>query len=735
MNPKINQAIATLKEILVHHPVTLGFSGGKDSSVCAVLIVEAAKQLIESDQKVMPIFFMHSDTEIENPAVSSCAKNEIRKIEAFAASHNLPLRVMIGHPNLASSFAMRVIGSGKLAVYPGDKQDCTQEYKITPQNRLRALVKKEIEAITDRAPVIMTGVRFEESAQREAKMKARGDNAEEMIVNKDGQLYLAPIADWTTADVFGLLQIAGEGVIDTYSDFEDVESLYADAAPSSCPVIGDELLGDVKASRGGCGSRFGCWACTYVGSSDKSMVNLITNEPETYGFMKHLNAIQAWLSAIRYDYTSRSWLPRSINDAGFIRIQPDLYGPKQIEDLFRFVVTADVVEQEAAAALNQAPRFRTIDEQKLIGIDASWSQLGFFPPFHAIKVYKDIVEKGERFFAPKINAFPRVPRPAARFAFIGNDWMDENISAKALLSLGEHRFVGGLDSTAELFVSETNDCAQSINTDTAFSVDEEGAALFMDLEADRMIASHHDTWSSKDVWNRDITEGYKFYLRMGIISLAKGSQESVAFKILRRTYFRDSLGLCGPDADVRGLLAQSISQSEMDNVMREHKKATMAEIDAVNAFQAWLNTDKGRVYQRTVDLSELKERTELIVSRIIQSEAYLAYATAQKDSSIFDGVDYRAFLALAKDELTKLSRAWENDVDAMRVIEQQRAGMFQKATDFLAGKDVKAPSGWFTLSLLRQFASDTATIQRIAGSWEFQANHVMFEEQSDLFAA
>lgn len=661
----IDKAVCTIAEVLAQHPVCLSYSGGKDSGVLMALAFQAMLRLRAEGRPSQPIHVMHADTEVENPVIAWHNRDEIEKIEAFAAAHQLPVTVHVGRPYTASSWAVRTIGQGKLPVWPGDKQDCTTELKIMPQNRLRAAVMKRIAAASDKPPVIMTGVRFEESAQREAKMRARGDNAEEMIINKDGSLYLAPLAEWTEDDIWNVIQIAGMGkAFENYTSFERTQQIYASATPSSCPVIGDEALGEIKKQRGGCGARFGCWSCCYVGR-DKSVENMIENDPDN-AFMKHLNMIQRYLVAIRYDYASRSWLPRSINEAGYIRVQPDLLGPTQIENLFKWVVTADIVEQEAASALGIAPRFQIVDVKKLVAIDASWSQLGFHPPFHALKLYRDIAVHGERHFAPEIDAFPRTPRSAARYVHVGSDWEVGASWAPHLMSFGEHRYRAGLDTLASAFTHETGACSVPV-TGPMFDVNEESAVWFLDYEAEQAIAEH---WDYRARALPDITEGFKTYLRWGIVQVKNAAQ---CDGILRRTYFRDLLGLTGANPDIQGLLERSISQSEMDEILfraREARDADrLAEEAAQRAFEDWLTTDNGRAYQRRRELHQVVESARDAMSMRIAGEAYVTAAKHKGVSTVFDGVDYAQVAAKGASRLAALKRKYRRDGETLQAIE------------------------------------------------------------------
>lgn len=734
MLKKIEKAKAKIKQTIQSHPTWTGFSGGKDSGSLQSLSLVAMRELVEAGEKVFPMVVGHADTEVENPSIATHAREELAKIQVYAEKHNLPVSVMIGRPNLSSSWAVRTIGQGKIPAYPGGKQDCTDEYKIKPQAALRKLIRKSLSDQTDRAPVTMTGVRFEESAERAAKMRARGDNAEDIIKHtKTGELSLAPIAEWTEDDVWEYVALAGQGIaFENYSDFEELKSIYAAATPSSCPVMGDMELSENKKQRGGCGARFGCWSCAVIGQ-DKSMISLIKNEPERYGYMKHLNGIQRWLAAIRYDYENRCWLPRTIKH-GWARVQPDTLGASQIESLFKFVVTADVVEAIEAEKLGIEPRFHTIDLKKLIAIDAEWSKLGHFPPFHAVKLYKDIVEKGERHFAPDIKPFPRVEQPEARYVYIGEDWADPSSPTGHLVNVDQHRYVSGIDSMAELFV-DAEGCEMEYQTGKTFDVDEEGAELFMTLESDRMIGKFCN-WGVEADWQRDITEGYKYYVRMGIIRVSK-AHIGTTKEILRRTYYREAIGAAGPSGDYRNMLALSVSKKERDAHVAELLAEKEAEKEAETAFRAWLKTSPGQTYTRIRELMEVEEQAKNAFEVVIQSDAYIGYAEQKGYSPVFDGVNYAEYRSVAIKEVRKLERRYANDDTAMALIGTVRNKLFQQALNVIAGQggDHK-PSRWFTLSFVTNALEGVQrenVVDQLRQAWSFELKQIHQEDQLSLF--
>jgi len=537
-------------------PLLCAWSAGKDSTATLNVLLSTAAELRAGGQPLAPIIITHADTDVENPEVWAHARREMDKIRAFGERHGLDVRVEVSHPPLSAQWAVRVIGGSALPIFPNAKgRDCTVDLKIKPQQRLRRRLLPELEAGGVR-PVTVVATRFEESASRAERMNKRGDTAHAVRADDDGNLYLTPIADWAASDVWEYLGLARAGQVLAYSDFDDTFRLYADAAGTSCAVVGDDMTRTLQNSRG-CGARFGCHQCQAVGT-DASLANMVETDPN-YHYMRGLNRLQQFIAATQYDWTRRNWIGRTIDAAGYVTIQPDLYHPRMLDSLLRYALTIDVEEQNAAAQAGlEAPRFQLIGLKSLIAIDAEWSRQGVARPFHALSIYRDIIERGARYPVPAVEPIARTSLPAPRYLYVGPDWDEDAQWAYTGLRdpLLEAQASDGLSAGCAGSTTSLRDGTSVLALDSAefYDIDEEGASLLLAFELDRLIETYHDDPGYRT------TAGYHYYASSGLLTLAKGQARAVD-TILRRTAYKERHGLTG-DYDLKALLARTISAEE-----------------------------------------------------------------------------------------------------------------------------------------------------------------------------
>ncbi len=267
-------------------PWIIGYSGGKDSTVCVQLVWEALQQLpVEKRQK--PVYVISTDTLVENPVVASWVSNSLEKMEAVAKAAALPILPNRLVPKLSDRFWVNLIGKG----YPSPRPRfrwCTERLKIqTATTFIRNLAETNGEAI------MVIGTRRAESAARAKSMdKYAGSSREHLSRNADLKLsrvwIYTPIGDWSNDDVW---EYIGTHENPWGVDSSELISLYRGATPDNeCPVItdtGTQSCGD---------SRFGCYVCTMV-SQDKSMQAMILNDES-----------KAWMQPI-LDYRDKFLAP------------------------------------------------------------------------------------------------------------------------------------------------------------------------------------------------------------------------------------------------------------------------------------------------------------------------------------------------------------------------------------------------------------------------------------------
>lgn len=445
----------------------------------------------------------------------------------------------------------------RAAAVSGHEPGLRISWKVKPQARLRKQVLKKLaqhckEHGTE--PIVLIGTRYDESEDRARRMRERGDSDVEIRRGKDASgkpshLFLAPIAFWTTDDVWEYLGTARAGAIPSYSDFEETFRVYADAQGTSCAVVAEEMHKLAKSSKA-CGARHGCSLCTAVGA-DQSMENML--QQDRYAYMRPLNELRNFLANTRWDMSRRSWLGRTIND-GYIRIAPDAYSPAMMEELLRYALTIDIEEREAAESLGIAPRFQLVRVDHLFAIDAMWSLQAFHKPFHALKVYDDVVNKGQRYRVPLVAVAQRPAEFPERYLWVGRDWEDGEQHAYTGLRSVELE-LAAVDREGCMGTRELSDgrAVMAINTGKLLEIEAETAFWQLDYELERLLARH-------DRPGANPTEAYFYYLNLGLISV-KAGQEGEIDEMLRRANWKVRQGVHG-QIDHRVLLDRSVSAQE-----------------------------------------------------------------------------------------------------------------------------------------------------------------------------
>lgn len=542
------EAGAAIRAVLIAgHPVFVAYSGGKDSTAVLALALNTARSLKEEGLSVPPVIVTHGDTGIENPTVSMLAQNEMQKVREFGRRHGLTVRAEIAYPALNDTWAVSVLSGRKLPTFANSSsRDCTVAYKIEPMVRLRKRLLAEHG--NGHPPVTLIGTRFEESTGRAARMTDRGESALTPW-EKNGALFLSPIANWTSDDVWEFLGRLRAGDLEAFTDGADVFDLYASAGGTSCAVVADMATEGAKKARA-CGARFGCSLCAAVGR-DKSLETMLDNDPG-YAWLRGVNRVQRFIVQTQYDLSRRNWLGRSIDADGFLTVGPDTYASQMVAELLRYCLTVDAEELEAAyaAGLTQ-PRFQLVTPQQLVAIDALWGLHALHAePFAAVKIWLDVHEHGQRYHPPEsLVAGPSRSLPAPRYLYVGENW-DEG---------DKLRYAGLRNLLAEVVSREGSpnrtlkDGTEVLRLEASnfFDVDEEGAQLFLEWEAQRSVdrAAGH-------VSNRS----FFTYVSLGTISTS--SKHAVVLDgLMRRTTWKYRHGLAG-SVSREELLARSVAKAD-----------------------------------------------------------------------------------------------------------------------------------------------------------------------------
>lgn len=507
------------------HICVSAYSSGKDSSCLTSIVLLCAVDLKRRGLPVPPLVVVHSQTGVENPEIVKLALNEIQKMQSFAATHGLQFEALIGEPELNDSFPVRVLSGRALPSFASTRADCSVDLKTKVNaKQLALLLKRAPEMGNWKRPVIMTGVRLNESDVRDRRIENRGETGDGIWVNEHGHLRASPILHHSVEDVWEHLGMCAAGVYESYSDFAETMDLYRAAGSSSCVIVADmKMSGNSKP----CGARTGCWSCTRIGASDRSAEQMIQSDLKRYAYMLPLNRLRNWIAHTQYDWSLRQYVGRTISSDGFIEVGADTYSPDTLRKLLVYTLTAERLSGVPIVSL-----------QQLVAIDARWSMYSIAPPFSALKIYLDLENHGGWTEAPEVPIFPKTDVPKLGRIHVGTDWYE----ATGMKSMAGLRDVG-LEMFSEscgIQLKQLANGAMVCDYEEAdiFSVDADGAADFLSFMAEDYIAQYcRDDCS-------DWTYGFKTYLRFGILNYAKGQSRSCD-EILRRAQWRQENNLHG----------------------------------------------------------------------------------------------------------------------------------------------------------------------------------------------
>ena len=147
-------------------PWLVGFSGGKDSTMVASLIVETVAAIPDA-QRTKPVAILCTDTRVEIPAIAETIETTLDRIRRFSQQNNLNIEANLLKPPPEQSFWVNIIGRG----YPPPNRVfrwCTQRLKIDP---VTVFVQQRIGHWGE--AILHLGARRAESSTRAQTMAAR----------------------------------------------------------------------------------------------------------------------------------------------------------------------------------------------------------------------------------------------------------------------------------------------------------------------------------------------------------------------------------------------------------------------------------------------------------------------------------------------------------------------------------------------------------------------------------
>jgi DNA sulfur modification protein DndC len=278
-------------------PWVIGFSGGKDSTILAHLVVECLLSISPEDRK-RAVYLVSNDTRVESPVYQSFVDKTLTTLEENVPELRIPVSVVRTTPVVEETFWVNLLGKG----YPAPNRTfrwCTDRMKIRPTSRfIRQIVNDSGEAI------LLLGVRRDESAARAQNIaKHHSGDHSRLSPHSDhkGCWVFSPVKDLTTDEVWIFLLNSRPP---WGGDYAELAALYRDAAGGECPFVMSE---DDAPSCGSASTRFGCWTCTVV-DKDNSIESMIASG---HGHLEPLMLFRNRLKAISENPDYRSKVRRN----------------------------------------------------------------------------------------------------------------------------------------------------------------------------------------------------------------------------------------------------------------------------------------------------------------------------------------------------------------------------------------------------------------------------------------
>jgi len=558
----VAEATSTMRALLVSHVLCIAWSGGKDSTACLILAILALKQAIAAGANPAPLIVLHGSTLVENPSVEWYAHRALDNLRTWAATENLPIEIITYAPDLAASFAVNNLSGSQLPIWQNHAARlCSHKWKLDPaakayRTAIPRLRDRYSSLLTASHPVTVVGSRLDESTARAANMEHFGLRHDQPIVTPDGRHLIAPIAHWSSDDVWTLLATAG--LTRQYqvwqATFDSTIALYRDAG-GACVVV----PGAHTHARTACGARTGCHPCTSV-MTDKSLT-LMTADPR-YHHLRPLLDIRNFLDRIQYDWHRRSWVSRESttrDGVTYVKLTPDSLSAETLLLLIQAYMTADRDEANRAAAFAAAleagrdpddpyvascrrlgtapdpayldqmqhPQFCTLSPRQVVALDFySTVQLKHSRPFTVLEAHYQIYTLGRSITVPDLPAKRPRPLPPTR-------WYPLPADSQRYPGLSEPLIAGLLvdpDTPCALDMLHLADDGEHIAamTSTAFDVHAEAADLILALVyPNDWRARHH-------AGDEPPTAALRDYLQLGAVSLSGTGRHRLHAIVQRR---------------------------------------------------------------------------------------------------------------------------------------------------------------------------------------------------------
>lgn len=360
-----------MKMVYLHdtRPWTVGFSGGKDSTLLVTLVFQMVGEL-KPNQRTKKIYIISSDTMVENPIVKRYMHDMSRKINE--AGKELGIEGVIITPAYDKTFWAYVIGYGYPTPEPPGFRWCTDRLKIKPINTYTIQRIKE-----DGEIIMLLGVRKAESSYRARGIKAREIEGKLLVPHTDieNAYVYNPLTEIPNEDIWRFL-LAGDAKSPWGGDNRYLFSLYqGETLEEEGSVLGhiDDKTVTVTGN-----SRFGCWICTMV-KEDKSLKNFIDKGSDE---LIPLRDFRDWL--IKFRSMSEYREKKRRNGAVYVKNDGELgLGPFNMEG--REIILRGLLDLQKRTGMELI----TLGELK--AIDQIWEKEGDLSRRRLVDIYSDVM--------------------------------------------------------------------------------------------------------------------------------------------------------------------------------------------------------------------------------------------------------------------------------------------------------------------------------------------------------
>ena len=230
---------------LTSSPWCVSYSGGKDSTSLVTWVEwlrRTGQIAVENPQLIQ------SDTTVEYPELQAISRDMCDLLSGCGWGYTMV------EPRIDEKLYNRILGIGNIPIHPGIRRMrwCTRSTKTSPMERWRK---------TTEFGIMLTGLRYGESAMRDGKIKAHGCAAGgECGIPDPSERTYSPILNWSTCNVIDWLNGAVHREIqnvmsDVFAQTRKLVTLYG------VKVGAPTLWGETEVTTV---ARFGCIGCPAI---------------------------------------------------------------------------------------------------------------------------------------------------------------------------------------------------------------------------------------------------------------------------------------------------------------------------------------------------------------------------------------------------------------------------------------------------------------------------------------